>query len=61
MSWPISTDQTRLMGIGIHKLNIALLPDQFEQDDEGREQSLALAEFLCLIHAPYFFPYFRLG
>ena len=31
-----------------------MLLDHFEQDDEGKEQSRALAEFISLIHAPYF-------
>ena len=54
LSRPIATNQTRFMGIGNHELKIALLLNDFEQDEEGREQSLALAEIMMLLHAPYF-------
>ena len=44
------------MGTGIHELQIAMLqgPGLFHQDEDGRTQSDALAEFIALIHAPYF-------
>ena len=54
LSRPIATNQTRFMGIGNHEMKIALLLDVFQQDEEGREQTLALAEIMVLLHAPYF-------
>ena len=51
---PIATNQTRFMGIALHEMRIALLLYQFQQDAEGREQSLALAEMIAFLYAPFF-------
>ena len=54
MRKPGSTNQTRFMGIGLHEFKIAMMQGQFGQTVVGRRQSQALAEYLALIHAPYF-------
>ena len=42
------------MGIPLHEVCIALLLDQFQQDAEGHEQSLALAEMIVRLYALFF-------